>query len=41
MCARLTYQSALAAQFNPKYLPLMEAKGSEVWPRVKTLLAIG
>jgi glutathione S-transferase len=40
MRARPAYQSALAAQFNPKYLPLMEEKGREAWPRIKTLLAI-
>ncbi len=40
MRARPTYQSALAAQFNPKYLPLMDEKGREAWPKVKALLAI-
>jgi glutathione S-transferase len=39
MRARKAYQSALAAWFNPKYLPLMDEKGSESWPRVKELLA--
>jgi glutathione S-transferase len=37
---RATYQSALAAQFNAKYLPLMDEKGSEAWPRVAALLAL-
>lgn len=37
--ARKTYQDALAAWFNPKYLPLMADKGNEAWPRVKQLLA--
>lgn len=40
MRARPAYQSALAAQFNPKYLPLMEEKGNAAWPRVKTLLEL-
>jgi len=39
MRARKPYQSALAEWFNPKYLPLMDEKGSEAWPRVKELLA--
>jgi glutathione S-transferase len=39
MRARKPYQDALAAWFNPKYLPLMEEKGTEAWPRVKRLLA--
>jgi len=38
--ARPAYQSALAAQFNPKYLPLMDEKGSEAWPRVRALLGL-
>jgi len=41
MRARPAYQSALAAQFNPKYLPLMEEKGREAWPRVASLLGLG
>ena len=40
MRARPAYQSALAAQFNPKYLPLMAEKGSEAWPRVRALLEL-
>ncbi len=40
MQARPTYVSAVASQFNPKYLPLMAEKGTEAWPRVKTLLGI-
>ncbi len=40
MRGRPSYQSALAAQFNPKYLPLMAEKGAEAWPRVRTLLEI-
>jgi glutathione S-transferase len=40
MRARPSYQSALAAQFNPKYLPLMAEKGREAWPRVRSLLGI-
>jgi glutathione S-transferase len=39
MKARPAYQQALAAFFNPKYLPLMDEKGREAWPRVKALLA--
>ncbi|MFM9971121.1 MAG: glutathione S-transferase family protein [Burkholderiales bacterium] len=39
MRERKTYQDALAAWFNPKYLPLMEEKGNEAWPKVKALLA--
>jgi glutathione S-transferase len=38
MKTRKGYQEALAAWFNPKYLPLMEEKGREAWPRVKALL---
>jgi hypothetical protein len=37
---RETYRSALAAQFNPKYLPLMDEKGSGAWPRVKELVGL-
>jgi glutathione S-transferase len=37
--ARKPYQDAVAKWFNPKYLPLMDEKGSEAWPRVKELLA--
>jgi glutathione S-transferase len=40
MRARESYRTALAAQFNPKYLPLMEEKGREAWPRVKELVEI-
>lgn len=39
MRSRNSYQDALAAWFNPKYLPLMEEKGNEAWPRVKLILA--
>ena len=39
MRARKSYQDALAKWFNPKYLPLMEEKGTEAWPKVKALLA--
>ena len=39
MRSRGSYQEALAAWFNPKYLPLMEEKGNEAWPRVKKILA--
>jgi len=38
---RETYRTALAAQFNPKYLPLMDEKGREAWPRVKELVGLG
>ena len=38
--SRESYRSALAAQFNPKYLPLMEEKGREAWPRVKELVGL-
>jgi glutathione S-transferase len=37
--ARPGYQEALAKWFNAKYLPLMDEKGREAWPRVKELLA--
>ena len=37
--ARPAYQDALARWFNEKYLPLMEEKGREAWPKVKALLA--
>jgi glutathione S-transferase len=40
MKARDSYRSALAAQFNPKYLPLMDEKGSAAWPQVKELLGL-
>jgi len=36
---RSSYQEALAKRFNPKYLPLMDEKGSEAWARVRELLA--
>jgi glutathione S-transferase len=39
MRTRASYQEALAKWFNPKYLPLMDEKGSEAWPRVRELLA--
>jgi glutathione S-transferase len=38
--ARPAYQSALASQFNAKYLPLMDEKGRAAWPTVKTMLAL-
>jgi glutathione S-transferase len=37
--ARKPYQDALAKWFNPKYLPLMDEKGTEAWPKVQALLA--
>jgi len=37
---RETYRTALAAQFNPKYLPLMEEKGRAAWPRVKEFVGL-
>ena len=40
MCARDTYRAALAAQFNAKYLPLMDEKGRAAWPRVKEMVGI-
>jgi glutathione S-transferase len=39
MKARKSYQDALAKWFNPKYLPLMDEKGTEAWPKVQALLA--
>lgn len=39
MKSRKSYQDALAKWFNPKYLPLMDEKGTEAWPKVKALLA--
>jgi glutathione S-transferase len=39
MKARPAYRDALAKWFNPKYLPLMEEKGNEAWPKVQALLA--
>lgn len=40
MKARPSYRTALAAQFNAKYLPLMDEKGSAAWPRVKELVGL-
>jgi glutathione S-transferase len=40
MRSRDSYQTALAAQFNAKYLPLMDEKGSAAWPRVKELVGL-
>jgi len=40
MRQRPAYQTALAAQFNPKYLPLMAEKGNAAWPRVKELVGL-
>jgi glutathione S-transferase len=37
--ARPAYQEALTKWFNKKYLPLMEEKGTEAWPKAKALLA--
>lgn len=37
--ARKSYQDALAAWFNPRYLPLMAEKGEEAWPKVRAMLA--
>jgi len=37
--ARPGYQQGLAKWFNPKYLPLMEERGTQAWPRVKELIA--
>ena len=39
MKARKPYQDALAKWFNPKYLPLMDEKGTAAWPKVQALLA--
>ncbi len=39
ICARPAYQEGLAKWFNEKYLPLMEEKGREAWPKVKALCA--
>jgi len=39
MKARPAYQDALVEWFNPTYLPLMEEKGNEAWPKVQALLA--
>jgi glutathione S-transferase len=39
MRARPSYTEALVKWFNRKYLPLMDEKGSEAWPRVRDLLA--
>ncbi|MGH7089100.1 MAG: glutathione S-transferase family protein [Stellaceae bacterium] len=36
---RPAYRDAIAGYFNDKYLPLMAEKGTEAWPRVKSLLA--
>ena len=41
MRSRDSYRTALAAQFNAKYLPLMDEKGSAAWPRVKELVGLG
>lgn len=37
--SRPSYDEALRNWFNPKYLPLMEEKGKEAWPRVKEIIA--
>jgi glutathione S-transferase len=37
--ARPGYQEALAKWFNEKYLPLMDEKGREAWPRARAMLA--
>ena len=37
--ARPSYDEALRKWFSPKYLPLMEEKGKEAWPRVKEIIA--
>lgn len=37
--ARPGYQESIAKWFNPRYLPLLEEKGEEAWPRVEAMLA--
>jgi glutathione S-transferase len=37
--ARPSYDLAMCKWFNPTYLPLMEEKGNEAWPRVKEIIA--
>jgi glutathione S-transferase len=37
--ARPAYKTALTDWFNDAYLPLMEEKGNEVWPRIREILA--
>lgn len=36
--ARPSYDEALRKWFNAKYLPLMEEKGNEAWPRVEEII---
>ena len=37
-CRAFVTRPGLADWFSDKYLPLMEEKGLEAWPEVKTLL---
>ncbi len=39
MQSRPSYQKAITAWLNDKYLSLMAEKGDEAWPKVKSLLA--
>jgi len=39
--SRPSYEPALARWFNADYLPLMQEKGREAWPRVKAILDAG
>jgi len=35
IASRPAFRAAIVDLFNPKYLPLMEEKGREAWPRVR------
>lgn len=37
--ARPNYEPAMRKWFSPKYLPLMEEKGKEAWPKVQEIIA--
>ena len=39
--ARPSYEVALTKWFNDKYIPLMEEKGAEAWPKVREILGSG
>lgn len=38
---RPSYQTAITDWVNPNYIPLMEEKGREAWPRIAEILAAG
>lgn len=32
------YQAGISSWFNPKFLPLMDTKGSEAWPKIQAII---